>query len=253
MHNDENYRVETPENIELVFELAGPGSRFCALAIDLLLLWLFVFVLAIIAGIAGLFDASENIGDSDSGGSVWLTAAMIVVVAVAIFGYGFLFEWLLHGQTPGKRSMKLRVIRDDGTPATVLDLAIRNLVRIVDALPGFYAVGGLVALFSAQQKRLGDVAAGTIVVKEAELDYRAMVDKKQKIKPIPVEIGNTLLNPEELRLVRGFLNRRVELLPDARARLAEDLGRRLHAKHGGRYDDGESYLQNLAEGRHLES
>jgi uncharacterized RDD family membrane protein YckC len=252
MHNEERYAIETPENVELTFDLAGPGSRFCALAVDVMLMWLFVFAIAIAGGIAGFFDAFDTSSDSGDGWATWFSAAMIVIIALVLFGYGFFFEWLLHGQTPGKRSLKLRVLRDDGTPATVVDLAIRNLVRTVDFLPGFYAVGGLVALLSAQQKRLGDMAAGTIVVKEAEFDYRAMVDKKRKVVDEPIAIGNHALSPEELRLVRGFLQRREELLPEARARLADDMGRRLHAKHGGQFGDGESYLLNLAEGRHFE-
>jgi RDD family len=183
----------------------------------------------------------------------WLTAAMVAVVALVLFGYGFCFEVLLGGQTPGKRQQKLRVLRDNGTPATTLDLAIRNLLRIVDSLPGFYAVGGFVAILNAQQKRLGDLAAGTIVVKEGELDYRANADKKKAVEVAPVPIANVALDAEELRLIRGFLERRTELIPEARSKLAEQLGRRMHAKHGGQYDDGEVYLLRLSEGRHFES
>lgn len=253
MQSEEHYLLETPENIELAFELAGPGSRFCALIIDYLLMWVVLFGIMVTGMIAGLFDAFDvETPESADDWLSWLGAAVVAIVAMVIFGYGFCFEVIMRGQTPGKRGLKLRVLRDDGTPATALDLAIRNLIRIVDFLPGFYAVGGVVALLSTQQKRLGDMAAGTIVVKEGETDYRAMADRKKATAAAPVAISNITLSPEELRLIRGFLERREELLPEARARLADQLGRRLHAKHGGRYQDGETYLQLLAEGRQFE-
>lgn len=254
MRHEGDYLLETPENVELSFELAGPGSRFCALLVDYLLMWLIIFVVMVLGGIAGVFSALDA-PDGGSGGGLlsWLSAALVAVVALVLFGYSFFFEVLMRGQTPGKRSLKLRVLRDDGTPATPLDLAIRNFVRIVDFLPGFYAIGGFVSLLNAQQKRLGDMAAGTIVVKEAELDYRAMADRKPKVVASHVVIANSALDPEELRLIRSFLERRAELLPEARARLAEQLGRRLHGRHGGQYEDGETYLLRLAEGRQYES
>ena len=254
MVREGDYLLETPENVELTFELAGPGSRFCALLIDYLLMWVIVFVIGVLAGIAGLFDALDHRhAESEDGWSNWMFAALIAAVALILFGYGFFFEFLMGGQTPGKRGLKLRVLRDDGTPASAIDLAIRNLIRIVDFLPAFYALGGFVALLSTQQKRLGDMAAGTIVVKEGIEDYRAMADKKKPAQTAePLAIANVALNPEELRLIRGFLQRREELLPEARLHLAEQLGRRLHAKYGGVYEGGEQYLQRLAEGRHYE-
>jgi len=168
----------------------------------------------------------------------------------ALFGYYTFFELILNGQTPGKRALRLRVIRDDGTPALPLDIVVRNLVRIVDALPGVYVVGGLAAMFSAQHRRLGDMAAGTIVVKEGEIDYRAAADRRDSPQLASATIANAALSAEERRLVRGFLQRRVELLPDARQRLAENLAARLHAVHGGDMPDAEIYLERLAEGRH---
>ena len=252
MQTEGHYLLETPENVEISFELAGPGSQFCALIIDYLLMALILMVTAILAGVADMFDSGSAI-DADAGIMTWLSAAMVAAVALLLFGYGFCFEVLMDGQIPGKRHQKLRVLRDDGTPATALDLAIRNLLRIVDSLPGFYAVGGLVSILSTQQKRLGDLAAGTIVVKESELDYRANADKKQAVVAAPVPIANVALDAEELRLIRGFLERRAELIPEARTKLAEQLGRRLHTKHGGQYDDGEMYLLRLSEGRHFES
>ncbi len=254
MPDEGTYLLETPENVELSFELAGPGSRFCAVLIDWLMLWLILLALYLVGCSVGLFELLP--GEEEEPQSEWLdwlNAVMVGLVALVVFGYWFCFEMLMHGQTPGKRSLKLRVLRDDGTPATPRDLAIRNFVRLVDILPGCYAVGGLASLLHRQHKRLGDLAAGTIVVKEGELDYRAKADAKSVAAARPVEITNPVLSAEELRLIRGFLARRSELLPEARAHLAAELGRRLHEKHGGRYEDGEDYLLRLAESRHFES
>jgi uncharacterized RDD family membrane protein YckC len=253
---DPEYRLETPESIEVSFELAGPGSRFCAVVIDTLLTWVMVFAVMVAACIADVYWVRDLGGRHGAGGeglSDWGTAVLILIVALVLFGYSVFFEILLRGQTPGKRALKLRVIRDDGTPATVMDLCVRNLVRVVDFLPAFYLVGGLVAFFSTTNKRLGDIAAGTIVVKEAELDYRAKADAKAVFHAPDVAVSNTALTPEEQRVIRAFLQRRAELLPDARLALAERLARGLYEKHGGQYSEPEAYLERLSEGRHYES
>jgi uncharacterized RDD family membrane protein YckC len=252
---DAEYRLEIPENVEVSYDLAGPGSRFCALLIDTLLMWLMIFVLVIAALIAdagwlsALDRAIEPPGDP---AAAWIQALIVVAVALVVFGYYTFFEIMLRGQTPGKRSLKLRVIRDDGTPADALGIVIRNLVRVVDCLPGFYAVGGLVSLFSTTHKRLGDLAAGTIVVKESEADYRAQADRKKTAAPSEVAIPNAALAPEEQRLIRGFLQRRDELLHDARQALADRLASHLFEKYGGHFGDAESYLERLSQERHYE-
>lgn len=247
------YAVETPESVELSFELAGPGSRFCALLIDSLFLWLFVFVVLVISGCAGfpIIDMLDEAGES--GVDAWVGAIIVVSIAVVFFGYYTFFELILRGQSPGKRSLKIRVIREDGTAASAIDIVVRNMIRIVDALPVFYLVGGLTALLNAQHKRLGDMAAGTIVVKEAELDYRANSDKKGGPPTAEAVLTYTALTSEERRLLRGFLQRRLELLPEARRALAERLASRLHEHHGGNMTHPEVYLERLAEGRHYDT
>jgi hypothetical protein len=102
-------------------------------------------------------------------------------------------------------------------------------------------------------KRLGDIAAGTIVVKEGQLDYRAQADKKQSFVIGPIDAINAELTAEERRLLTGFLQRRSELLPKARGELAERLAKPLREKYGGHGDDAERYLEQLSEGRHYES
>lgn len=247
----DRYTLETPENVEVEFDLAGIGSRFCAMLIDTLLIALILLVLAVLTCLldVGIFASS---GRFDEQAFNWFHAMVLAIVVTLLFGgYYVLCELLMRGQTPGKRSMRLRVLRDDGTSVTANEVLIRNFLRIVDFLPASYALGGLVMFFHPMSKRLGDVAAGTIVVKEGALDYRALADKKYELAPAPTNVTNAELTPEERRLITGFLHRRAELLVPARRQFAERLARPLHEKYGGHYGTGgEDYLERLIEGRH---
>lgn len=248
--NVDQYTLETPENIEVHFELAGIGSRFCAMLIDSLLLGACIFVLFVLwmFAVAG-YDPFFR-GDW----AEWVSAVLLAVLMVLITGgYFFFCEWLMRGQTPGKKSMKIRVIRDDGTAAGGSEILIRNLLRLVDFLPFGYAVGVLAMFPNPLCKRLGDIAAGTIVVKEGQTDYRAISDRKKfQLGDAPAP-ANVELTREERRLLGGFLQRREQLLPEARAKLALRIAQPLLDKYGGHGVDPEQYLERLLEGRHHES
>ena len=255
MLNADQYTLETPENIEVEFEPAGLGSRFCAMLIDTLLIVAIVFVLILLMLMLGIgFDAFLPGAPDSYRVSQWLLAAVAAIVVFFLYdGYFILFEWLMGGQTPGKKAMKIRVMRDDGTPITANEVLVRNILRVVDFLPAGYALGAVVMFPSRLSKRLGNLAAGTIVVKEGQLDYRAHADDRRWSVPAAVSAANPELTMEEQRLLTGFLQRRAELLPQARRELAERLAKPLHAKYGGQYFDAEGYLQRLVEGHHYES
>ncbi len=251
MSDADRYTLETPENIQVQFELAGIGTRFCAMFVDTLLLGTIIVILLIFMAI---LDVSIFSVFQSKGGVQWVTAAILAVAVTLFFeGYFILFEWLMRGQTPGKKAMKIRVIRDDGTPATIHEVLVRNILRLVDFLPGFYGVGVIVMFPSRLCKRLGDIAAGTIVIKEGQLDYRANADKKYELRPVAIGEINAELTAAERRLVTGFLQRRSELLPKAREELAQRLARPLYEKYGGEHYDAETYLVRLVKGRHHES
>ncbi len=153
--------LETPEQVEVSFDLAGPGSRFCAVLIDMLIMGLLLFgmiAVFIILAMAGPIEDPTGVG--------WMMAVAIVLFALIAFGYHLFFELVMRGRTPGKKMFRLRVVRDNGTPAGAMEILIRNLVRIVDSLPSFYVLGGLVAWLHPMHKRLGDIAAGTVVINE---------------------------------------------------------------------------------------
>lgn len=242
------YSLETPENIEVDFELAGPGSRFCALMIDWCILGLFWFVLAVMAIV--VMAANTLVRDLFEEGSMWVFAVLVALMFFVTTGYHVFFEMIFRGQSPGKRAMRLRVLREDGTSITLVDSLIRNLVRFADSLPAFYLLGGCLSAVHRQHKRLGDLAAGTIVVKEQTIDYRAKTDQRYAtLDEQAVEVNNAELTPAEREVLKRFVARRSELEAGARYALAERIARPLYDKYGGVWEDGEAYIERLLEGK----
>src|SRR5260370_10792205 len=150
--------IETPEQTDLEFEVAGIGSRFLALAYDTLLQILIGIGLLVLLLLVGVVMPKS----SDSG--IWFVALIILVYFVLYFGYFALFEIIWNGQTPGKKKEGLRVIKDSGRPMTPSESGGRHLLRVVDQLPAFYAVGIVSVLLSHQNKPLRDSLTGTILI-----------------------------------------------------------------------------------------
>ena len=169
----EEYTIDTPENVSFGYEVAGIGSRFVAALIDHIILGLLLFginivlivALGALAGDGPSLERTLEPAEED-----WIAGVVIAIYALLNFaiwwGYYLLFEWLWHGQTIGKRMAKLRVVRVDGAPVSFTPVAVRNLVRVVDFLPTGYAVGVITMFCNRQSRRLGDFAAGTLVVKD---------------------------------------------------------------------------------------
>lgn len=149
--------VTTPELVAFEYDLAGLGSRFLAQLIDLLLLALVILALTIAAAVSGAFSQNTILG-----------IAYIVGEFALVVLYFPIYEAVTNGQTLGKRLMRLRVVGDRGEPVTLTQVAIRNLIRIVDFLPALYGIGIITLFVQGGAKRLGDFAAGTIVVRERD-------------------------------------------------------------------------------------
>jgi uncharacterized RDD family membrane protein YckC len=150
--------VSTPERVAFQYQVAGIGSRFLAQFIDILILAVIQVTITIGALASGaIFNAPE-------------LAALIEVILsfILLAGYFLVSEAAWNGQTIGKRSVRLRVVGDQGEPITLGQAAIRNLVRIIDFLPLFYAVGVVAMFTNSRSKRLGDFAAGTLVVRDRD-------------------------------------------------------------------------------------
>jgi uncharacterized RDD family membrane protein YckC len=240
----DQHTIETPEQLRLDFAVAGIGSRFLALAVDTLI-QIAVLVLVFIAlAILGTARVLALRGEP----AVWLLALAGVLFFLLFFGYFAIFEILWNGQTPGKRSIGIRVVKDSGRPLTAAESIGRNLLRIVDQLPGFYAIGMAAALLNASNKRLGDLVAGSIVVRESTLAAIRPVWQTTRTQAGPM-LGGNALSVEDLTLIDTFLNRRNELTPDVRSRMAARILAQLRPKLPAHTDSGmstESILESLA-------
>lgn len=192
---DSILRIETPEGIELHLHPAGPAPRALAWLLDALIRGL---VYAVAAPM--LFTLGE----------MGLGLLLLLMFAGEWF-YPVFFELRRHAATPGKRAIGLKVVRADGAPLDLGSALIRNLLRTADALPLFYGVGLLTALSNRRFQRLGDLAAGTLVVHAMNAETRpASQSVKGSIAP-PLT-----LTPDEVRALVEFAERR-PLLSDARA------------------------------------
>jgi uncharacterized RDD family membrane protein YckC len=214
-------RVSTAEHVRVSYPIAGIGNRFVAAFIDagLQALLLTSYVIALIA-LAQL----EFFPQSEAAISIYLALAVLGLFLL-IWGYYVAFEALWNGQTPGKRLVGIRVIGDDGAPVGGFAVIVRNLVRIIDFLPFPYAIGVLVMLLSPKGQRLGDIVAGTIVVKaRAERDFQAL--RTRATAPVAT-LTVRALPGEAQRIVREFALREGSLSENARSALARSLARRI--------------------------
>jgi uncharacterized RDD family membrane protein YckC len=238
--------IDTPEQTALEFPLAGIGSRFLALLLDVLL----QAGVAIVLLILGAIVATE-IRKFYGGSTNWFFAAFIGIGFLLQFGYFAFFESIWNGQTPGKRWTHLRVIKDSGRPISPMEAVLRNLLRIVDALPTLYATGIICILISKENKRVGDYAAGTVVVHEQPMAANAVMWSESKKQPLNA-VALAQLTPEELELIESYIQRRNSLEPHIRWGIARQLADRLGQRMGVAPEnrpDSDVFLEALAEQR----
>jgi uncharacterized RDD family membrane protein YckC len=220
--------IETPERVPLHFALASIGNRFLACALDHALQVFTIIIMAI--GFWIVADYS-SLGERLTNAPKWVQAALIVIVFLIVSGYFAFFEWLWNGQTPGKRLLKLRVIREDGRPITFWEAAVRNLLRTFDMMPApFYSIGLISVFLSLSDQRVGDMVAGTVVVREREAEAPAFTqvfaspvsDTALRRSFPPVDFGADVnaLSEAEVEVVEIFLRRRWELADMARQWMA---------------------------------
>ena len=241
----ENLIIDTPEQIRLEFALAGVGSRFLALAFDTLLQASAIVVLVVIGLIVRRLTAVTVSLDAvvPSGLGTWVIAGLVAAAFIVYSGYFAIFEAVWTGQTPGKRLVGLRVIDVLGRPISVYAAIIRNAVRIVDQVPGIYGIAILSVLVTRRLQRLGDLAAGTVVVHE-RLEPTA---PSAAVMTSAARHGAHRLSPEAIVLIEGFLRRREELDPLVRL----DSARRIAVRMAGTLELGpteepERLLEELA-------
>lgn len=211
--------IETPERVPLHFALASIGNRFLACAIDHALQALTIILMVI--AFAALASYSR-LGNQLSNAPNWVYALLIVILFLIVSGYFAFFEWLWSGQTPGKRWLKLRVIREDGRPVTFWEAAVRNLLRSLDMMPApFYSIGLISVFSSSRDQRVGDFVAGTVVVREREAEAPAFAQVfaapvsdlalRRSFQPVEFTAALDSLTETEIEVVETFLRRRWDL------------------------------------------
>jgi len=209
--------IRTPEGIEFGLPLGGPFSRMLALAVDLAVIAMLGSILQKV--IAPLMAFGEDVAG----------AIQIVVYFAITILYGVATEWMWRGQTVGKRLMGLRVVDARGLRLEPSQIVVRNLMRVLDALPALYLVGGIACVVSRYRQRLGDLAAGTVVVRTSvaakpDLDqllggkYNSLAESRHLAARLRQKV-----TPEMANLALEALLRRDQLEPAARLAVFGDL------------------------------
>lgn len=228
MLNELNLDIETPESITFNYDIAGIGTRFLALFIDTLI-QACIFILMYL----GVLALVISTGELDRGR--WFLVAVILAIFLVYTLYFVAFEMAMNGQTPGKRAIGLRVVKENGYPLTALDVIVRNLVRLVDFFPAAYSLGFIVMLFNERSKRLGDFAAGTLVIRDRKpiklADVQAALQHQQaNLQTASTAANNvierdalTRLHEPDIQMIESFLQRRLQLAqPSALAKTIAD-------------------------------
>ena len=214
---EDRVSIATPEGVEIELTLAGIGSRFISAGMDFAIQFVLITALALVTRPAG-----------DAGTAIFSTAAFAIV-----FFYDVLFEVLGGGRTPGKRAVGVRVVRVGGRPITLARSALRNILRLIDFI-GFYAVGMISIFITSKNQRIGDLAAGSYVVRYRHGDHRRTMQPHQVYDPGPAATWDvTAVSQDDIAAVRAFLERRSDLRPEHRGEIARELASRLRPRVGG--------------------
>jgi len=241
--------------------LAGIGSRFIAVAIDTIVWFAALFALIIVFAL--LLPAISAFNKLSA---QWTFAIFIFVMFLFQWGYFTLFEAFWNGRTPGKKIAKIRVIQQSGRPIGLLESMARNLVRCVDQFPSFYAVGVITMFVTRQHQRLGDLAAGTLVVQDREQEasmwgesgsrtftaasFTPQVAAREPHMQVSLAaMGIAKLTAADLEVLEGFFARRLDMALDVRQKLAERIAAAIKAKSALEIPEGvstETFLEAAA-------
>jgi uncharacterized membrane protein SpoIIM required for sporulation/uncharacterized RDD family membrane protein YckC len=210
----QHLELETPEHVALDYEIAGVGSRALAAILD----WLLVSMLVAVA-IFGLVPVLVVL----RGHGRWIVAIWILLVYGIVWGYFSLFEGLRQGQTPGKRRLGIRVIRDTGHGITFAEAAARGLLLPIDMIG---MIGIVLIALHPKAKRLGDFVAGTVVVRDRPVQGRVAAAPVRQAAAHDTDAGTPQLSDAEFHLLRGFASRASALPEPVRDRFAAQLAAR---------------------------
>lgn len=231
----ETFRVDTPESVDLALEPAGLGTRFLAIMVDALIQWgaalMLLFIVLPMTAISNAFDLFGNSGTFDG----VLMAILLLSVGFLFFLYKLVLEAFWNGQTVGKRVVGIRVIKANGLPVDFLQVVIRNILRVIDHLPFLYLIGSITIAASQRGQRLGDIVAGTVVVRDQratppQMPVRLFHQPQYDLSVLREHVLR--LSDEDLEPARRFWIRRNELEKKSRWRLGARIAESLRDKMG---------------------
>lgn len=253
-HNEispDQLTIDTPEQVAIRFPIAGIGSRFLAVLADSLVQGIAYAVLILIFVLIASSAPKTTGGELSHTGEKWLIAGVVLFHFLLYWGYFALFETYWNGQTPGKRLCKIRVIQQSGRQITFFEAMTRNLIRIIDMMPGFYLIGVISMICNRRNQRLGDLAAATIVIHERGSEEplwggngprTITAGAFERPAPEPAFQLSTegalpadavaKLSPEDLIVIDRFFSRILDMDLEIRARIAERLAAQMTHKMG---------------------
>jgi uncharacterized RDD family membrane protein YckC len=236
--------IDTPELVSIELPLAGIGSRFIAVLVDYLI-WGAGALVLVLVGVVVLpaMNAFNKLS------AQWTVALVVFAIFLVNWGYFTLFEAFWNGRTPGKRVARIRVIQRSGRPIGLFESMARNLVRYIDQIPFFYAIGVITMFCTRQHQRLGDLAAGTLVVRDRDPEAPLWGESGSRTftaqmfapsAPIPephhaltLPMGAIAkLSSADLEVLEGFFARRLDMSLETRAQLAQRIAAAIQAKSG---------------------
>ncbi len=276
----DQFTIDTPEQVAIRFPIAGIGSRFLAVLADSIVQGVGYAVLILILVLIASSAPKAVGGALTHNGEKWLIAGIILFHFLVYWGYFALFETFWNGQTPGKKLCKVRVIQQTGRQITFFEAMTRNLIRVIDMLPGFYLIGVIAMMCNRRNQRLGDLAAATLVVHERPADEPLWGGGTRTITagafaaPAPEPTFRASEGPllpadavarlthEDLVVIDRFFSRILDMGLDTRARIAERLAAQMSAKmnlpaeaesNPGAPTNGSSFVGSLKPERLLEA
>lgn len=247
------FSLISPEKVRLEFKLAGIGSRFAAAFVDGVFKTILVVFFVVVScslwgvGLSGWVDVLEF----EEYFSLWGALILLIIFGI-VYGYSIFFETIWNGQTPGKRLIKIRVVQGDGSPVTFMQVLVRNMLTIIDQLPFLYAVGMVAVLVTRRNQRLGDLAAGTVVLREKGGSAPPVIDYAV---PEAEWAGSARLylhtiTEAEFATLKQYLLRKDELRPEEASQLEHRLVAHFSKKlsiRAAAIDDYYVFLQQVAQ------
>ena len=240
--------IDTPEQVGVRFPIAGIGSRFLAVLADSIVQGVGYAVLILVLVLIASSAPKATGGALSHNGEKWLIAGLILFHFLMYWGYFALFETFWNGQTPGKKLCKVRVIQQTGRQITFFEAMTRNLIRVIDLLPGFYLIGVIAMMCNRRNQRLGDLAAATLVLHERPADEPLWGGRGPRTitagafappppepafrpeEPLLPADAVARLTHEDLVVIDRFFSRILDMDLDTRARIAERLAAQMSAK-----------------------